>query len=198
MKHIKNNQKSIPAYRLEKSQEKNLWTKSLETFAKCLWFPKRKQYKNLKPSLWNFILWDFHLCEQPHNAPRPRRIHSLPWRKAFLHRKPSNHSLCVSLSAKIIGLSSPHAWIWFPASLDDTRFLCLQLLRRTGTDQPWHKIPQAWGPFSLLAFGLRIMSFLSPAWAPCWTQPCTTLLKPEVCFLRYYLWWTPQVDRYLI
>ncbi len=39
MKHIQNNQKSI-----DKSQEKILRTKSLETFAKCLWFPKRKSY----------------------------------------------------------------------------------------------------------------------------------------------------------
>jgi hypothetical protein len=38
MKHIQNNQKSIPAYGFKNL--KNPRTKSLETFAKCLWFPK--------------------------------------------------------------------------------------------------------------------------------------------------------------
>jgi hypothetical protein len=48
MKHIQNNQKSIgksiPAYELKKSQEKDQQTKSLETFAKCSWFLKRQPY----------------------------------------------------------------------------------------------------------------------------------------------------------
>jgi hypothetical protein len=48
MKHIQNIQKSIgkfiPAYGFFKFQEKNPRNKSLETFAKCLGFPKRKPY----------------------------------------------------------------------------------------------------------------------------------------------------------
>jgi hypothetical protein len=48
MIYIQSNQKSkgksTPAYGFLKSQEKNLRTKSLDTFAKCLLFPKRKPY----------------------------------------------------------------------------------------------------------------------------------------------------------
>ncbi len=43
-KQPKIHRKIHTTYGFLKSEEKNLRTKSLETFAKCLWFPKRKPY----------------------------------------------------------------------------------------------------------------------------------------------------------